>query len=123
MTKIWICYQVRSNKLNHAVISQLLNTSYSLGTIGNPVVANSYLDKALAIDPNNKFALNNKGAALNGLHHYTQAISNFDKALAIQFYDKALAIDPKYVFVLSAKGHILDTLGDDNGGTCSFNLL
>ena len=43
------------------------------------------MDKALAIDPNYKEALNNKGNALSSQGNYTQAIT---------YYDKALAIDP-----------------------------
>ena len=45
-----------------------------------------FLDKALSIDPNYKWALNNKGWALYGLGNYTGAI---------KFYDKTPAIDPK----------------------------
>jgi tetratricopeptide (TPR) repeat protein len=45
----------------------------------------TYYDKALAIDPHNVNALNNKGAALYNLGNYTGAIT---------YYDKALAIDP-----------------------------
>ena len=39
--------------------------------------------KALAIDPNDKTALNGKGFALYYLGDYTQAIQYFDKALAL----------------------------------------
>ena len=88
-----------------------------------------YVDKALAIDPNYKDALDAKGDALNNLGNYTQAIQYADKALgidpndkyalsnkgdalysqgnytqAIQYYDKALAIDPKYKNALTGKG-------------------
>lgn len=41
---------------------------------------------AIAIDPNYKWALNNKGWALYNLGNYTGAI---------KFYDRALVIDPK----------------------------
>ena len=34
--------------------------------------------------PNNKYALNNKGLALDSLDNHTQAIQYFDKALAIE---------------------------------------
>jgi tetratricopeptide (TPR) repeat protein len=47
------------------------------------VVAITYLDKALAIDPNNKHALNTKGQVLNDLGNDTQDIPLFDKAIAI----------------------------------------
>jgi tetratricopeptide (TPR) repeat protein len=45
-----------------------------------------YYDKALAIDPKNTFALDNKSAALGNLGNHTGVII---------YYDKALAIDPK----------------------------
>ena len=44
-------------------------------------------DKALAIDPNDKYALHGKGNALDRLGNYAEAI---------QYYDKALEIDPDY---------------------------
>jgi regulator of sirC expression with transglutaminase-like and TPR domain len=34
----------------------------------------TYLDKALATDANDKYSLNNKGWALNGLGNYKEAI-------------------------------------------------
>jgi lipoprotein NlpI len=49
-------------------------------------------DEALAIDPNDVDALNNKGVALNNLGNYTGAI---------EFYNKTLAIDPKNTFALT----------------------
>ena len=51
--------------------------------MGNHTQAIQYYDKALAIDPNYKYALNNEGNALNSLGNYTQVIKYFDKALAI----------------------------------------
>jgi tetratricopeptide (TPR) repeat protein len=45
----------------------------------------SYYDKALAIDPTNKNAINNKVAVL---------ISLGKVAEAIKYYDKVLSIDP-----------------------------
>src|SRR6266568_2999237 len=49
--------------------------------------------------------LNNKGNALlsGGLGNYTQAIT---------YYDKALAIDPRYVLAIIGKGYALDGLGN-----------
>lgn len=46
-------------------------------------MAIQYYDKALSIDPNDKYAVYSKGNALSSLGNYTQAIQSFDKALAI----------------------------------------
>jgi Flp pilus assembly protein TadD len=59
-------------------------------------------DKALAIDPKNVRALDNKANALSDLGNYTQAI---------QQHDKALAIDPNDFKTLNDKGITLDRLG------------
>jgi len=89
-------------------------------------------DKALAIDPNDTYALNGKGNSLNGKGNYTQAIQSFDKALAInpkdstalngkgnalsgrgnysqaiQYYNEALDIDPKDKVILRNKADAL----------------
>ena len=40
-------------------------------------------DKALAIDPNYKYALHDKGLTLSNLGNYVLAIQSFDKALTI----------------------------------------
>ena len=61
-----------------------------------------YYDKALTIDPENLFALNNKGASLNYLGMYTEAI---------KYLDKALAINSEYDYALSNKGMSLAGLG------------
>jgi tetratricopeptide (TPR) repeat protein len=96
-----------------------------------------YYDQALAIDPNNKYVLSNKGNALLYQGNYTQAIQYYDKALAIdpnykdalndkgnaldilgnytqaiQYYDKALAIDPSYKDALNGKGNALNHQGN-----------
>ena len=54
-----------------------------------------YFDKALALDPKNALALNEKGNAYGGLGNYIQAIAS---------YDKALSLDPKNATVLDNKG-------------------
>ena len=91
-----------------------------------------WYDKALAINPNDVYALYSKGGALHGLGRYQEAIEWYDKALAINpsyedalggkggalhglgryqeaivWYDKALAIDPNDVYELSGKGDAL----------------
>jgi uncharacterized protein YjbI with pentapeptide repeats len=56
--------------------------------------------------PNNKYVLNDKGLALNGLGDYTHAI---------QYFDKALAIDPKFEDALKNKDYVLNTFGYKSG--------
>ena len=125
---------------NHCTFSsfrtQQLLCAFALDSLGNYTKAILYLDKVLAIDPNDKFALYNKGASLNNLGNYTQAIPYLDKALAIdpnfkealngkgnalyglgnyaqalQYYEKALAIDPNNKVFLNNKENALLKLG------------
>jgi tetratricopeptide (TPR) repeat protein len=88
--------------LQQQQISNLLSTSYSLATTEKPAAAIVYLDKALAIDPNNEIALSSKGNALDNLGNHTGAI---------QYYDKALAIDPNDKIALNGKHRALSKLG------------
>jgi tetratricopeptide (TPR) repeat protein len=53
-----------------------------------------YYDKALAADPNDVYALINKGYALSFLGQNLEAI---------RYYDKALAIDPNNTIALNGK--------------------
>ena len=69
-----------------------------LRQLGNYTQAIPYLDKALAIDPNYKEALDNKGITLYGLDNYTQAL---------QYFNKALAIDPNYKDAFNNKQIVL----------------
>ena len=55
--------------------------------MGNYTQAIQYYDKALAMDPSDKTALNSKGFALYYLGDYTQTI---------QYFDKAFTMDPKF---------------------------
>ena len=74
---------VSVNNTNEQLVNALVGASKSLGDSGNYTGAIKYLDKALALDPNNVLALTNKGAVFNGLGYHTQAIQYDDKALAI----------------------------------------
>jgi tetratricopeptide (TPR) repeat protein len=58
-----------------------------LQVLGNYTGAIAYYDKALVLDPKDKYALNDKGVALQYLGNYYGAIS---------YLHKALAVDPKY---------------------------
>jgi tetratricopeptide (TPR) repeat protein len=49
-----------------------------------------YYDKALAIDPKDKEALNGKGNALDWLGNYAQDIQYYDKAL--RYHDMAIQL-------------------------------
>ena len=71
--------------------------------LGNYTQAIQYLDKALVIDPHDKYALNNKGFALESLGNHTQAIQSFDIALAV---------DSDFKSALNNKGTALESLGN-----------
>ena len=84
--------------LTHIMLMHYITKAETLAGLGNYTGAIVYYDKALAIDPRDKFALTNKGAALDGLGNHAEAI---------QYYDKALAIDPHFVLALNGKGWAL----------------
>jgi tetratricopeptide (TPR) repeat protein len=67
---------------------------------------------SLSLDPNDKWALYNKGDALDSLGKHAQAI---------QYFDKALSIDPKFEYALSYKGGSLSNLGNYTGAIAYFN--
>ena len=77
-----------------------------LDILGNHTGAIAYYDKVLAVDPENVFALYDKGLVLNALGNHTGAI---------QYYDKAFAVDPKNVRALTDKGGFLNDLGNHTG--------
>ena len=56
-------------------------------------------DRALAMDPNYKEALGNKGTALSNLGRYADAI---------KYLDRALATDPNYKYALAGKSAALN---------------
>ena len=60
-----------------------------------------FFDKALAINPNNTAALNNKGLALAKLGNTNESIV---------FFDKALEINPNDVYALNNKNSTLEEL-------------
>jgi tetratricopeptide (TPR) repeat protein len=82
-------------------VNDLIDKGNSFYNLGNYQEAITYYDKALAIDPNNVYALNAKGVALGNLNKSQEAIT---------YYDKALAIDPNNVYALNAKGVALGNL-------------
>ena len=61
----------------------------------------AYFDKALAVDPDNTAALNNKGLALAKLGEYDESIA---------YFDKALAVDPNDAYSLNNKKSTLEEL-------------
>jgi tetratricopeptide (TPR) repeat protein len=77
-----------------------------LAALGNYTGAIEYYDKALTIQPNDSYALDNKGLALDNLGNHTGAI---------EYYDKALTINPKYEAALDNKAAALDDLGNHTG--------
>jgi tetratricopeptide (TPR) repeat protein len=61
--------------------------------------------KAFEINPNNKYALVAKGTGLHWLGNDTEALENFDEALAL---------DPNFIYALNGKGWTYYNLGYDN---------
>lgn len=57
-----------------AGVTTLIDKGNALFNQGNYAQAIQYYDKALSIDANDKVALNGKGASLNSLGSYSQAI-------------------------------------------------
>jgi tetratricopeptide (TPR) repeat protein len=82
--------------------------------VGNYTEAIPYFDKALAINPNYTFALNNKGAALYGLAIYNDSIA---------YFDKALSVNPRYTTALYNKGAALSKLGIYNESIAYFDKV
>jgi uncharacterized protein len=87
-------------------VNALTNKALALGRLGNFTGAIEYIDKALAIQPNDTYALIGKGTALGRLGNFTGAIL---------YYDKALAIQPNDTYALTSKGLALDNLGNFTG--------
>src|SRR5260221_666002 len=112
---------------------------YLLGVIemqkANPVAAIEWIDRAIAIHPNNPEFFYNHGNALGTLKRFDEAIASYDRALAIKpdyaealnnrglalvalkrfedalaSYDRALAIRPDYADALYNRGHALRNL-------------
>ena len=61
----------------------------------------SSLRKAIRHDPNFALAYNNKGATLNGLKRYEEALTACEQALRL---------DPNYAEAYDTKGHALNGL-------------
>ena len=71
------------------------------------------LDKVLAMDPNNRGALYNKGNALGKLGNYNGAISLYDKILSINSTDAKAAKN---------KADVQAKLGKQKGGATNIKL-
>jgi len=78
--------------------TQLNDQALALIDSGNFQEALDYLNRALAIDPDNVNVLNNKGQLLIRLGNLEEAIVSFDKALEVE---------PLYVHALNNKGNAL----------------
>jgi tetratricopeptide (TPR) repeat protein len=81
--------------------SALYHKGNALYALENYTGAVLYYDKALAIQPNDTYTLDGKGADLKKLGNYTGAVF---------YYNKALARDPKDTFALTNKAAIHDIL-------------
>ena len=113
---------------------------YLLGTaslqLGHVKYGLDILRRSIAIDPQNAYAHNNMGLALQTLQRLNEALPSYDKALAIQpgflealnnrgnafqtlnrlnealsDYDRALAINPNYPEAFNNRGNTLRGLG------------
>src|SRR5919198_1567473 len=93
-------------KIKNNKVSELISAANSMEAQGKLSEAVKYYDKALAIDPNNIFALNYKGFDLIRLGNNTEGI---------KYADKALSIDPKYIDALNTKGNGLSNSGNYSG--------
>jgi tetratricopeptide (TPR) repeat protein len=82
-------------------VSEDITTGVSFAKMGEYNESIVYFDKALAIDPDNTSALNNKGLALAKLGEYNESIA---------YFDKALAIDPTDAYSLNNKKSTLEEI-------------
>ena len=73
---------------------------------GNYTEAIKYLDKVLALYPNNVYAIFYKGAALSSLGSLTQAQPFITKAIRLS--DQILIAHPKNIEILALKGRALN---------------
>jgi tetratricopeptide (TPR) repeat protein len=89
--------------VNYDLVLEIYGTQTNIAGVPKFIKSRGFMDKALAIDPNYKAALFNKGRALNNLGNYTQAILSFDKLLAL---------DPNDKYALNDKGRALNGLGN-----------
>jgi superkiller protein 3 len=114
---------------------ELFDAGYSLANLNRNEDANKTYDRALAINPIDCAALNNKGCVLKNLGRYDESLEAFDRILvidprdyfalinkgaalnnlnrneeAINAYDQALAIEPNDSAALFNKANALDDL-------------
>src|SRR5690348_14310235 len=82
-----------NNVSNDSVI--MTTKGIELNKIGKFNESIGYFDKALAMDPKNAVALNERGNAFGGLGNYDQALDS---------YDKALSLNPQNATILDNKG-------------------
>ena len=97
-----ILFQNQLSEAQKNSIYQFFENGKSLYEQGNYEEAIKWFDKALAIDPNQVDALNNKGFALDSLGQHDEAI---------KWFHKALAIDPNDYGALNGKDAALAQLG------------
>ena len=99
-------------------IDALIKQSFNEIEAKNFKQANILIDKALAIDPNNIAALNNKAVIFANLGDISQALSYIDKALEIDennilsLYNKALVLESQGNYY-DAIPYFIETLGLD----------
>jgi len=72
--------------------------------LGNYTGAIGYCDEAVKIDPEHKWAYNNKGVALENLGNFTEAIKEFDKVIDLDPNFK-LGIENKNITLSKLEGN------------------
>jgi hypothetical protein len=85
----------------HMAVTENITIGVSFAKLGEYDESIAYFDKALAVDPDNTAALNNKGLALAKLGEYDESIA---------YFDKALAVDPNDAYSLNNKKSTLEEL-------------
>ena len=78
----------------------------------NPNLAKNYWDKAIAVNPKNAEAYNNRGLALYNLKLYQQAIADFSQALRI---------NPQYAEALNNRGNAYYQMDQYEKAEADFN--
>ena len=130
-----------------ADINSLINKGVALHERGQYEEASTYYDRALAIDPNDVYALNNKANAItelidivpasyyydnSGVPNYhpissqkddVSVLSNVGKytaADAIALFDKALELSPDDNVIICNKAILLTKIGDSNEASINY---
>ncbi|MFZ2473372.1 MAG: toll/interleukin-1 receptor domain-containing protein [Methanothrix sp.] len=126
--------------------SYWLSKSTDFGNQGEYDEVITAAEKAIALDPQNVIAWNNKAIALDRLERYDESLKASEKAIALNpnyasawntkgnalkdqgkndeailAYDKAIKLDPKYAFAWNNKGNALHNQGKYDEAIRAYN--